>query len=817
MDPFAIATETIEESPSLEKNWENSPTLAWALSFFIWGAGQLYNKEPRKSAIFFSGQLVSLLYFWDFLIKGVVYQVVISHTGIFLYSFFIFCFSLFSLFIWLFNIFDAHRVASFLELVFYRTGTLNYSKEAEWGVSGTSKYERPFPWGSAFLYILVVMVLMKYIVTGTKNEFQSLVLAIERDPSNMSYRQNLANFWQKKGKVRRAVLELEEYSELYAYTLSDEKKLELKSYLNFIKKKQFKKNFQVDKVFQNKEKQVNFSELRKSLNWVSFEIRASKYLENHKLSKELEDILLYEYFQREDWKKARWLVAKAMRSRPHDPDLIRSLATIENSIIEQKNQKIIITSQEQLLFLAINKFKEKNYEKVQKLIEEYIDLGGVDKDAYILLISAYQKQKKYRPGILVLNRAISLFPDDINLKLSLAKFYYFLDDYSLSLKRLDQVFKQEKFNVEASKIVGMIYRKQGNYKQASKYFERVLNQEKSNEKIMFLLAYSYYKQNKYISSLRVYQKIYKQNPNYQGIKFYLGLIKEKVGDHTTALRYLRRVSKSSVFYEKAQSIITSIIQKKGVPKRNKPINIVEEAVVKKSSEKIDDRIDQLAFLLKNAEQDYLNEDWSLAIESYHKVLEFDPQNKRALKQMGRIYLEREGDFKKAKSYLILFYEMSPRDTWVNNALGVISKSVSNNGEAAKYFERALESSPENLNASFNLALLYEDLNRIEEAKYYYRQVIKFHRNHQLAYNYLGDILFNEGEFVKAEEYYRGLLKLAPDNTGVFFKMCLCLENQALYSLALQELQLLLENSEGEELIVDEIEVAISRVKRKQSE
>ncbi|MCO4781297.1 MAG: tetratricopeptide repeat protein [Candidatus Cloacimonetes bacterium] len=830
MDPFAIVTEPAEQIPIPAKSWENSPTLAWVLSFFVWGLGQLYNKEPRKAAIFFSGQLVSLLYFWDFLSRGVVYQVVVSHTGIFIYSFFIFCFSLFSLFIWLFNIFDAHRVASFLELVFNRTGVYDTSRELGWELTPASgEFERPFPWGSAFLYVLVVMVLVKYIVTGTKTGFESLVASIEKDPSNVVYRLQLADFWKKKGKVRRAVLELEEYTELYAYTLDAKQKEKLAKYLSAMKQGEFKKSFKVDKVLQEKEKVIDFAVLRKNSDWDTFELKASKYLETHSLPKDLEDILLYEYFQQESWDKARWLVAKAMRARPHDPDLIRSLATIENSIIEKKNLKKLQETRQQLLLTAIEKFKNQEYDIVQRLIEEYLGLGGKDKDAYILLVSAYQKQKKYRPGILVLNKAITNYPEDVDFQLFLAKFYYFLDDYTLALKRLDRVFKLSAKNLEANKLSGMIYRKQGYFKKAITYFEKVLVQEPKNEKIMFLLAYSYFKDDKYLNALRLYQRIYAQNPNYRGIKFYLGLAKEKVGDFETALRYFERVPSDSVFYNKAQSIIKSIHEKLS-PKieenvvqdeindepaveagvtvfGTEPSDVAEEPV-------INEKIDKLALLIKRAEQSYYDEDWALAIVSYQRVLEFEPQNQRALKQLGKVYLEREGDFSKAKSYLTLFQEMNEDDVWVNNALGVIAKSVSNNEEAAGYFEKALKQNPENLNANFNLALLYEDLNRIQKAKYYYQQVIKFHKQHQLAYNYLGDIFFNEGEFVKAEEYYRGLLKLAPDNTGVFFKMCLCLENQKLYSLALDELKVLLKNSEGEDLIVDEIEIAIARVKKK---
>lgn len=837
MDPFAIVTEPVEQTTVQAKTWENSPTLAWVLSFFVWGLGQLYNKEPRKASIFLSGQLVSLLYFWDFLNRGVVYQVIVSHTGVFIYSFFIFCFSLFSLFIWLFNIFDAHRVSSFLELVFNRTGVYNSTKELGWDITPTSKeYERPFPWGSAFLYVLVVMVLVKYIVTGTKTGFQTLVASIEKDPSNITYRLQLADYWKKKGKVRRAVLELEEYTELYAYSLDGVQKEKLAKYLATMKQGEFKKSFQTDKVLQAKEEVINFSVLRKKLDWNTFEQKASKYLETHTLPKDLEDILLYEYFEQESWDKARWLVAKAMRARPHDPDLIRSLATIENSIIEKKNQKKLEQTRQQLLLMSIERFKNQEYDIVQRLIEEYLSLNGRDKDAYILLVSAYQKQKKYRPGILVLNKAISNYPEELDFQLSLAKFYYFLEDYTLAEKRLVKIFKVDKDNLEANKLAGMIYRKQGKFKIAVSHFEKVLLKEPKNEKILFLLAYSYFKSEKYLNALRLYQKIYGINPNYRGIKFYLGLAKEKVGDFETALRYFERVPADSVFYEKAQSIIKGIKEKISIKEPEEEIveeldqksetgaqdgitifgsdPVVKDNSISTKDPVIDQHIDKLAMLLKKAEQYYYDEEWDQAIASYQQVLEYEPQNQRALKQLGKIYLEREGDFSKAKSYLILFHEMNEDDVWVNNALGVIAKSVSNNEEAANYFEKALEQNPENLNANFNLALLYEDLNRIQKAKYYYQQVIRFHKQHQLAYNYLGDIFFNEGEFVKAEEYYRGLLKLAPDNTGVFFKMCLCLENQKLYSLALDELKVLLKNSEGEDLIVDEIEVAISRVKSK---
>ena len=111
MDPFAIETNHSQDHVIKPQ------VVAPALSFLVWGGGQVYNGEWKKASIFFTGQLVSILYLWDFFSHHVFYRVMTAQMGAVIYNFLIFLFSLGALFVWIYNLYDAHRIAQFLEFI----------------------------------------------------------------------------------------------------------------------------------------------------------------------------------------------------------------------------------------------------------------------------------------------------------------------------------------------------------------------------------------------------------------------------------------------------------------------------------------------------------------------------------------------------------------------------------------------------------------------------------------------------------------------------------------------------------------------------
>ena len=192
----------------------------------------------------------------------------------------------------------------------------------------------------------------------------------------------------------------------------------------------------------------------------------------------------------------------------------------------------------------------------------------------------------------------------------------------------------------------------------------------------------------------------------------------------------------------------------------------------------------------------------------------DSNHFHSLKQTGRIYLERKGDYQSAEYSLKRALSLKPTDVWLNSAMGIVSKSRYEVAQAKEYFERALKYDPNDLNANFNMALFYEDQNNLTKAKQYYNTVIANHPRHLLAYNYLGDIYYNEGNFELATQLYSALLKISPNNVGIRFKLALGLEQSGQHELSLSELSRLSKEVRGEEFMEQEIAEAKARVQAK---
>ena len=84
----------------------------------------------------------------------------------------------------------------------------------------------------------------------------------------------------------------------------------------------------------------------------------------------------------------------------------------------------------------------------------------------------------------------------------------------------------------------------------------------------------------------------------------------------------------------------------------------------------------------------------------------------------------------------------------------------------------------------------------------------------LAYNYLGDIYYNEGNFELATQLYSALLQISPNNVGIRFKLALGLEQSGQNELSLSELSRLSKEVQGEEFMEQEIAEAKARVQAK---
>jgi len=827
MDPFAI-----QQPQENEFQRKITPAvIAPALSFFVWGSGQLYNGESRKAAIFLTGQLVAFLYLWDYYNQYLVYQVMVSHLGNFLYSFLIFLFSFGVLFVWVYNLFDAHRVASFLDFISHKSPTVEELEEIQgWDFEvDHTKREKGIPWGPAFVYVVSVLVLIKYVFSPSQSELELLVRKVQERPGGVVQRLELAQYYAQNGKVRHAVVEVEEFLAAYGSTLNFEEKKQLHHFLKQNRLPLKEASFVTEKVLEP-EDATDWAKLHSSLDFETFESRARKFLSRNGDDEVLVPLLVQEYLDRKSWEKARSLISRAMRSRPHDPFLIQSLSRAEEQLRSSKERSQKMGLQKKAFSEAVGLYQQDQYKESKSALDRYFHLGGDSKEAYLLANANLIKTSQYKEAADLLSQALLKYPEDAMLRYFLGKAHYGQKDYEQAVEYFLSAARSKTDDPEIFKNLAIAYKKLGNYQGAITWYQRALRLKKDNPALLFLLGYAQLKNKDHKDALESYRKLTRLYPSYPELDYYRALAEEQNGLLIGARDSLRKVKSSSPFYEQAKqkiSYLSSRIAKIENEKRasssghtstwlrnETPAEVTEAGINPVQVEGAVARIDKIAGLLKRAETLLLQENWIGARQAYSDVLEIDGNHFHSLKQIGKILLERDGDYAGSRTYLKKAIGLKPGDIWLNVALGIVEKAHNNIEESIHFFQKALEKDPSHLNANFNLALLFEDQNRMEDAKEAYSTVLINHPGHQLSYNYLGDIHYNEGDFGRAARMYQEFLKLSPENVGISFKLALCQERSSDYEGSLRTLKSLRDRVRGEAVMEEEVLAVIRRVEAK---
>ncbi|MEA3514583.1 MAG: tetratricopeptide repeat protein [Nanoarchaeota archaeon] len=186
---------------------------------------------------------------------------------------------------------------------------------------------------------------------------------------------------------------------------------------------------------------------------------------------------------------------------------------------------------------------------------------------------------------------------------------------------------------------------------------------------------------------------------------------------------------------------------------------------------IDDiSINQAKKLLHEGYESLLQDDLENAKELYLQVLELDPNDSRALNNLG--YILQEYGFKNAS--LNLYNQVVE----LNNDEKSVSLSIGNKGsialdsgkieEAEKYYKKALDVNPKNASAYHNSALiLSKERNNMKEAEKYYEKALDLYAEDKFKSSLLSDWGFDYlelGDKSRSEKLLRKAIALNPSNS-----------------------------------------------------
>ena len=148
--------------------------------------------------------------------------------------------------------------------------------------------------------------------------------------------------------------------------------------------------------------------------------------------------------------------------------------------------------------------------------------------------------------------------------------------------------------------------------------------------------------------------------------------------------------------------------------------------------------------------------WSTAIETYKKVLKFEPMSAEIYNNIGVCY-EKMGELEMAAKSYEKAISINPRFYRSYNNLGIIHHRMKDFNKARAAYEQALLLNPSNSQSEVNLALVYERLHRPELARRTLKQVlVNDPRNAEAHYN-LARMLEDQGQHKQALSHYRQFL------------------------------------------------------------
>jgi serine/threonine-protein kinase len=183
-----------------------------------------------------------------------------------------------------------------------------------------------------------------------------------------------------------------------------------------------------------------------------------------------------------------------------------------------------------------------------------------------------------------------------------------------------------------------------------------------------------------------------------------------------------------------------------------------------------------------------------AVQVFERALAIDPGYALAYAGLGDAYWKKYRSNKepswieKSRAACQQASRLDSKLSSAHTCLGTLSAGTGNYQEAAREFERALETEPTNDDAFRGLAGAYERLGKPEEAENTYRRAIELRPHYWAGYNWLGAFYYRHVRFREAAEMFNQVVALAPDSFLGYSNLGATYVEQARYADAIKILE-----------------------------
>lgn len=297
------------------------------------------------------------------------------------------------------------------------------------------------------------------------------------------------------------------------------------------------------------------------------------------------------------------------------------------------------------------------------------------------------------------------------------------------------------------------------------YLEEMLRQDPENLNLKVRLGIIYSETNSFDKAKETFLSILKKVPDSDRVLYYLGALYQQTDDFDKAINYYSKIgAKSSLYFDSNLQIgllirQMAVAEKKpedGIKKLEKLKSSLPEAYAKKAelSKELDFYISYimhdlenyqgaLSFLLGSFKKEDLSvdqkffvaslyeklKDYNSAIDLMMSVIQKDPKNAHALNFVGYVMLENTEQITSAYDYIKKAVELEPNDAYIRDSLGWYFYKKGDLKRALKEVKKAWKGEKTDVVITKHLAIIYQKLNNIPEAKKYFIEALKNCQKH----------------------------------------------------------------------------------------
>jgi ATP-dependent Clp protease ATP-binding subunit ClpA/Tfp pilus assembly protein PilF len=181
-------------------------------------------------------------------------------------------------------------------------------------------------------------------------------------------------------------------------------------------------------------------------------------------------------------------------------------------------------------------------------------------------------------------------------------------------------------------------------------------------------------------------------------------------------------------------------------------------------------------LLEDANQFFFKNDYDRAEQLYTEILAQDGRHAPSLQKLARIELARLRR-PKAVEYFERSLQTNPDDVNTWNDLGNVYYDLKNTDDALRCYHKAIEMQPDFYWAYFNIGLALRqkwpnDKEKIEEAKDWFDRTLAINQDYYPAVNEIGLYHLEREELEEAEKYFTRAASLSPGYKFPYFNLAI---------------------------------------------